>query len=45
MNKQEQTEFEKKVLDQFMSGKSLFGNILHLYISIQFYDLDNIQRF
>jgi len=25
MNKQEQTEFEKKVLDQFMSGKSLFG--------------------
>jgi transposase-like protein len=25
MNKEEQTEFEKKVLDQFMSGKSLFG--------------------
>lgn len=25
MNKHEQTEFEKKVLDQFMSGKSLFG--------------------
>ena len=25
MNKNEQTEFEKKVLDQFMSGKSLFG--------------------
>ena len=25
MNKDEQTEFEKKVLDQFMSGKSLFG--------------------
>ena len=25
MNKQEQTEFEKKVMDQFMSGKSLYG--------------------
>lgn len=25
MNTHEQTEFEKKVLDQFMSGKSLFG--------------------
>jgi len=25
MNKEEQTEFEKKVLDQFISGKSLFG--------------------
>lgn len=25
MNNHEQTEFEKKVLDQFMSGKSLFG--------------------
>lgn len=25
MNKVEQTEFEKKVLEQFMSGKSLFG--------------------
>jgi transposase-like protein len=25
MNKEKQTEFEKKVLDQFMSGKSLFG--------------------
>lgn len=25
MQKQEQTEFEKKVLDQFLSGKSLFG--------------------
>ena len=25
MNKHKQTEFEKKVLDQFMSGKSLFG--------------------
>ena len=25
MNKQEQTEFEKKVLDQFLSGKNLFG--------------------
>ena len=25
MAKQEQTEFEKKVLEQFMSGKNLFG--------------------
>ncbi|WP_421813540.1 hypothetical protein [Flagellimonas sp.] len=25
MRKEEQTEFEKKVLDQFMSGKNLFG--------------------
>lgn len=25
MNTHKQTEFEKKVLDQFMSGKSLFG--------------------
>jgi len=25
MTKQEQTEFEKKVLEQFLSGKSLFG--------------------
>jgi transposase-like protein len=26
MKKEEQTEFEKKVLDQFMSGKNLFGD-------------------
>lgn len=26
MKKKEQTEFEKKVLDQFMSGKNLFGS-------------------
>ena len=26
MTKKEQTEFEKKVLDQFMSGKNLFGD-------------------
>ena len=25
MTKKEQTEFEKKVLEQFMSGKNLFG--------------------
>ena len=25
MKKEQQTEFEKKVLDQFMSGKNLFG--------------------
>ena len=25
MRKEEQTEFENKVLDQFMSGKNLFG--------------------
>ncbi len=26
MRKEEQTEFEKKVFDQFMSGKNIFGN-------------------
>ena len=26
MNQQEHTEFENKVLAQFMSGKSVFGN-------------------